>query len=212
MSMLNVYLFIELLKAADPSAVIAEVKKLELPNCTVKNAVQLADDKLVAHVDFKTGPDATRAVLEKFTTVNGIVQTNIIAVVKPRESEGAKAANLIDASIVMSGCLHETSSRRGSGPTRSLHKRSSGREAQRSPASPSAGSTRVEDITTMSWITASAGMTEFTDSIVQPTSSPYRLEVLRTLGAKISGAIIKYHVLKSELIRKRHLGYHLLHL
>jgi hypothetical protein len=85
MSMLNVYLFIELLKAADPNAVIAEVKKLELPNCTVKNAVQLADDKLVAHVDCQTGPDATRAVLEKFTTVNGIVQTNIIAVVKPRD-------------------------------------------------------------------------------------------------------------------------------
>ena len=85
MSMLNVYLFIELLKAADPNAVIAEVKKLELPNCTVKNAVQLADDKLVAHVDCQTGPDATRAVLEKFIAVNGIVQTNIIAVVKPRD-------------------------------------------------------------------------------------------------------------------------------
>ena len=85
MSMLHVDLFIELLKAADPNAVIAEVKKLELPNCTVKNAVQLADDKLVAHVDCQTGPDATRAVLEKFTTVNGIVQTNIIAVVKPRD-------------------------------------------------------------------------------------------------------------------------------
>jgi phosphopantothenoylcysteine synthetase/decarboxylase len=85
MSMLNVYLFIELLGAADPSAVIADVKKLEIPNCTVKNAVQLADDKLVAHVDCKSGDDATRAVLEKFTSVDGIVQTNIIAVVKPKD-------------------------------------------------------------------------------------------------------------------------------
>jgi hypothetical protein len=82
--MLNVYLFIELLKAADPSAVIAEVKKLELPNCTVENAVQLADDKLVAHVDCKTGEDATRLVLEKFMSVEGVVQTNIIAAVRPR--------------------------------------------------------------------------------------------------------------------------------
>lgn len=85
MSVLNVYLFIELLKAADPSAVIAEVKKLELPNCSVKNAVQLADDKLVAHLDCKTGDDASRAVFEKFMSVEGIVQTNIIAVVRPTD-------------------------------------------------------------------------------------------------------------------------------
>ena len=85
MSMLNVYLFIELLKAADPSAVIAEVKKLELPNCSVRNAVQLADDKLVAHVDCKTGEDATRAVLERVMSVEGVVQTNIIAVVRPKD-------------------------------------------------------------------------------------------------------------------------------
>jgi hypothetical protein len=82
--MLNVYLFIELLKAADPNAVIAEVKKLEMPNCSIKNAVQLADDKLVAHVDCKNGEDATRVVLEKFMAVDGIVQTNIIAVVRPK--------------------------------------------------------------------------------------------------------------------------------
>lgn len=82
--MLNVYLFIELLKAADPNAVIAEVKKLEMHNCSIKNAVQLADDKLVAHVDCKSGEDATRVVLEKFMTVDGIVQTNIIAVVRPK--------------------------------------------------------------------------------------------------------------------------------
>ena len=54
---------------------------LELPNCSVMNAVQLADDKLVAHVDCKSGEDATRVVLEKFMSVDGIVQTNIIAVV-----------------------------------------------------------------------------------------------------------------------------------
>lgn len=83
--MLKLYLFIEMLKAADPSAVIAEVKKLEMPNCVIKNAVQLADDKLVAHVDCKTGADATRVVLEKLMSVDGVVQTNIIAVVRPKE-------------------------------------------------------------------------------------------------------------------------------
>jgi hypothetical protein len=84
LAMLNVYLFIELLKAADPSAVIAEVQKLDLPNCQIRNAVQLADDKLVAHVDCKTGEAATRVVLDKFMSVEGIVQTNIIAVVHPK--------------------------------------------------------------------------------------------------------------------------------
>jgi DNA-binding Lrp family transcriptional regulator len=82
--MLNVYLFIELLKAANPTAVVAEIKKLDVPNCTIRNAVQLADDKLVAHVDCASGADATRLVLEKLTAVQGVVQTNIIAVVKPR--------------------------------------------------------------------------------------------------------------------------------
>lgn len=81
--MLNLYLFIELLGAADPAAVMAEIKQLDVPKCTIRNAVQLADDKLVAHVDCESGADATRVVLENFTTVEGVVQTNIIAVVKP---------------------------------------------------------------------------------------------------------------------------------
>ena len=83
--MLNVYLFIELLGAANPTAIIADIKALDLPKCTVRNAVQLADDKLVAHVDCESGEDATRVVLENFTSIEGVVQTNIIAVVKPRK-------------------------------------------------------------------------------------------------------------------------------
>ena len=83
--MLNVYLFIELLGAADPTAVLSEIKKIDVPQCSVRNAVQLADDKLVAHVDCVTGSDATRLVLENFTSIDGVVQTNIIAVVKPRK-------------------------------------------------------------------------------------------------------------------------------
>ncbi len=83
--MLNVYLFVELLGAADPTAVLAEIKKLNVPNCQIRNAVQLADDKLVAHVDCKSGSDASRLVLENFTGVDGVVQTNIIAVVRPTD-------------------------------------------------------------------------------------------------------------------------------
>lgn len=82
--MLKVYLFIELLDAADPATVLADVKRLEMPDCQIRNAVQLADDKLVAHVDCKTGRDATRVVLEGFMRVDGVVQTSIIAVVHPR--------------------------------------------------------------------------------------------------------------------------------
>lgn len=81
--MLNVYLFIELLGAANPSAVMSEIKALDVPNCEIRNAVQLADDKLVAHVDCESGADATRLVLEQLTSIDGIVQTNIIAAVRP---------------------------------------------------------------------------------------------------------------------------------
>lgn len=80
---LNVYLFIELLKAADPNSIISKIKQLEMVHCTTRSAVQLAEDKVVAHIDCDTGPDATRALLEQFTKIEGIVQTNIISVVRP---------------------------------------------------------------------------------------------------------------------------------
>lgn len=83
--MLNLYLFIELLGAADPAVVLSEIKALDVKSCEIRNVVQLADDKLVAHVDCESGPDATRLMLESFTSVEGVVQTNIIAVVKPRK-------------------------------------------------------------------------------------------------------------------------------
>lgn len=82
--MLNLYLFIELLSAADPIAVQTNLRRLELRGCVVKNVVQLADAKLVAHVDCETGEDATRVVLEKFMGIEGVVQTNIIAAVRPK--------------------------------------------------------------------------------------------------------------------------------
>jgi len=82
--MLNVYLFIELLEGADPQAVLAEIRFLGVPNGKLRNVVQLSDDKLVAHLDFETGEHASRVVLEEFMRMDGIVQTNLIAVVRPR--------------------------------------------------------------------------------------------------------------------------------
>jgi len=45
--------------------------------------VALADDKLVAQLDCKTSTDANTAILEKISPIDGIVQTNIIAAVRP---------------------------------------------------------------------------------------------------------------------------------
>lgn len=83
--MINLYLFIELLGAANPDAAAREIRKLELEGCSVQNVVQLAKDKLVAHIDCKTGEGATRIVLEKLMSVEGVVQTNIIAAVRPKD-------------------------------------------------------------------------------------------------------------------------------
>ncbi|HRN88086.1 hypothetical protein [Hyphomicrobium sp.] len=81
--MLNLYLFIELLGAANPTAVLNEIKALDVKSCEIRNVVQLAEDKLVAHVDCENGAAATRIVVEDITGVEGVVQTNIIAVVEP---------------------------------------------------------------------------------------------------------------------------------
>ena len=84
--MINLYLFIELLGAANPEAAASEIRKLRLEGCSVQNVVQLAKEKLVAHIDCNTGEGATRMVLEKLMSVEGVVQTNIIAVVRPKDS------------------------------------------------------------------------------------------------------------------------------
>ena len=81
--MVNIYLFIELLRAADAADVAGKLKALELGECKFANVVVLADDKLVAQLDCKTSTDANTAILEKIAPVDGIVQTNIIAAVRP---------------------------------------------------------------------------------------------------------------------------------
>jgi hypothetical protein len=81
--MVNVYLFIELLRAASAADTAANLKSLDLGECKFANVVVLADDKLVAQLDCKSHQQANSTILEKIAPVEGIVQTNIIAAVRP---------------------------------------------------------------------------------------------------------------------------------
>ena len=81
--MVNIYLFIELIRAASAPDVADHIKGLSLANCKFANVVVLSSEKLVAQLDCSTAEDGTKVVLETLTKVEGVVQTNIIAVVKP---------------------------------------------------------------------------------------------------------------------------------
>ena len=81
--MVNVFLFIELLRAASAAEVVDKLRVLELGECTFANVVVLADEKLVAQLDCRTTSEANTAILEKISPVEGVVQTNIIAAVRP---------------------------------------------------------------------------------------------------------------------------------
>ena len=83
--MVNIYLFIELLGSADASATVDALKALSLDNCKFANVVMLSDEKLVAQLDCKDSTDGDKAILTKIAKVDGVVQTNIIAVVRPRK-------------------------------------------------------------------------------------------------------------------------------
>jgi hypothetical protein len=83
--MVNIYLFIELLGSADAGAALSTLKALELDNCKFANVVMLSDEKLVAQLDCKDSTDGDKAILTKIAKVDGVVQTNIVAVVRPRK-------------------------------------------------------------------------------------------------------------------------------
>jgi len=83
--MVKIYLFLELLRAASASETLDRLTKLDLSNCKFANVVALSSDKLVAQLDCTSGPDGSKAVLDQITAVEGVVQTNIIAVVRPRK-------------------------------------------------------------------------------------------------------------------------------
>jgi hypothetical protein len=80
--MVNIYLFIELVRAATPQAVAEHIKAMSLANCKFANVVVLNQEKLVAQLDCSSPEDGTKVVLEELSKVDGVVQTNVIAVVK----------------------------------------------------------------------------------------------------------------------------------
>jgi hypothetical protein len=81
--MVNIYLFIELLHTANAVATVETLKALRLDNCKFANVVVLSDEKLVAQLDCNDSTDGDKAILNKIAKVDGVVQTNIIAVVRP---------------------------------------------------------------------------------------------------------------------------------
>ncbi len=81
--MVNVYLLIELLRAASAGDTVDTLKALDIANCKLVNVVALSDDKLVAQLDCTSYTDANSAVLQRIAPVEGIVQTNIMAAVRP---------------------------------------------------------------------------------------------------------------------------------
>ena len=83
--MVNIYLFLELLSSANAVATVDTLKALSLDNCKFANLVALSDEKLVAQLDCNDSPDGDRAILHKIAKVEGVVQTNIVAVVRPKK-------------------------------------------------------------------------------------------------------------------------------
>ncbi len=81
--MVNIYLFIELLRAANAADTAEAMKGLGLQNCKFANVVVLSAEKLVAQLDCNDSTDGDRAILNQIAKVEGVVQTNIIAVVRP---------------------------------------------------------------------------------------------------------------------------------
>ena len=81
--MVNIYLFIELLHTASAVTTVDTLKALSLDNCKFANVVVLSEEKIVAQLDCKDSTDGDKVILNKIAKVEGVVQTNIIAVVRP---------------------------------------------------------------------------------------------------------------------------------
>jgi hypothetical protein len=81
--MVNIYLFIELLHTANAVVTVDTLKAMQMENCNFANVVVLSDEKLVAQLDCKDSTDGDKAILTKIAKADGVVQTNIIAVVRP---------------------------------------------------------------------------------------------------------------------------------
>ena len=83
--MVNIYLFVELLGAANATATMDTLKALQMENCQFANVVRLSDEKLVAQLDCKDSSDGDKTILNKIAKVEGVMQTNIVTVVRPKK-------------------------------------------------------------------------------------------------------------------------------
>ena len=83
--MVNIYLFIELLHTASAVTTVDTLKALQMDNCKFANVVVLSEEKLVAQLDCQDSTDGDKALLTTIAKVDGVVQTNIIAVVRPKK-------------------------------------------------------------------------------------------------------------------------------
>jgi hypothetical protein len=81
--MVNIYLFIELLHTANAVTTVDTLKAMQMQNCKFANVVVLSDEKLVAQLDCNDSTDGDSVLLNQIAKVDGVVQTNIIAVVRP---------------------------------------------------------------------------------------------------------------------------------
>jgi hypothetical protein len=81
--MVNIYLFIELLHTANAATTVETLKALQMQNCKFANVVALSQEKLVAQLDCNDSTDGDKAILNQIAKVDGVVQTNIVAVVRP---------------------------------------------------------------------------------------------------------------------------------
>jgi len=81
--MVNIYLFIELLHTANAVSTVETLKALQMQNCKFANVVALSPEKLVAQLDCTDSTDGDKVILTQIAKVDGVVQTNIFAVVRP---------------------------------------------------------------------------------------------------------------------------------
>ena len=85
--MVNIYLLSSCCVPQAPSTTVDhDQEPRALQNCKFANVVVLSYEKLVAQLDCSTPEDGTKAMLEEIAKVEGVVQTNIIAVVSPVHS------------------------------------------------------------------------------------------------------------------------------
>jgi DNA-binding Lrp family transcriptional regulator len=71
------------LSCCTPPTPFDTLKAMQMQNCKFANVVVLSDEKLVAQLDCNDSTDGDRVLLNQIAKVDGVVQTNIIAVVRP---------------------------------------------------------------------------------------------------------------------------------